>query len=150
MGTLLFGCLLAGVVGIASCVGFFIWGKVAKFQGNGLLILYVVYALIFLSSIYLFINPYMHVNYNVSLIVFIILCIPCLMYSVYYTKCYYLSNPVRKAKYETKIKAQEDKKKNSWWYQIPLLIRIVIWIFSIVFIVEFVFGLILGFSIGLS
>ena len=49
----------------------------------------------------------MHVNYNVSLIVFIILCIPCLMYSVYYTKCYYLSNPVRKAKYETKIKAQE-------------------------------------------
>lgn len=45
-------------------------------------------------------------------------------------------------------KSREEK--NSWWHQIPLLIRIVIWLVAIGFMLEFIFGVILGLSIGLA
>lgn len=51
---------------------------------------------------------------------------------------------------ETQNDEGHSSQEKTWWNQIPLLIRIAIWIFAIGILLQFIFGFGLGLSIGLS
>lgn len=51
---------------------------------------------------------------------------------------------------ENNIQESASRPQKTWWNQIPLFVRIAIWIFAIAILLQFIFGFGLGLSIGLS
>lgn len=124
MGTVLFGCLLAGALGTIVCIFLFIWKVFAKFNSKWFFAVFSFYLIILLVSMYLFVNPYVYVDYILSLVVFVVLYIPCVWYSIYLKKCYYLSTPERKEKYmRRKEQLEEGRRKRNENEQLSMKIE---------------------------
>ncbi|BCK83423.1 hypothetical protein MM59RIKEN_07420 [Pusillibacter faecalis] len=124
MGTVLFGCLLSGALGTIVCIFLFIWKVFAKFNSKWFFAVFSFYLIILLASMYLFVNPYVYVDYILSLVVFVVLYIPCVWYSIYLNKCYYLSTPERKEKYmRRKEQLEEGRRKRKENEQLSMKIE---------------------------
>lgn len=124
MGTVLFGCLLSGTLGTIVCIFLFIWKVFAKFNSKWFFAVFSFYLIILLASMYLFVNPYVYVDYILSLVVFVVLYIPCVWYSIYLNKCYYLSTPERKEKYmRRKEQLEEGRRKRKENEQLSMKIE---------------------------